>query len=35
MKNKIFFDNDVILDISIKREITIKDSVKLINLVEE
>ena len=31
---KIFFDNDVILDISIKREMDIKDSVKLINLVE-
>ncbi|MCL1932033.1 MAG: PIN domain-containing protein [Treponema sp.] len=31
---KIFFDTDVILDISIKRELDIKDSVKLINLVE-
>ncbi|MDR3247995.1 MAG: PIN domain-containing protein [Treponema sp.] len=35
MKNKLFFDNDVILDISIERQIDIKDSVKLINLVEE
>jgi predicted nucleic acid-binding protein len=35
MKNKIFFDNDAILDISIEREINVKDSVKLINLVEE
>jgi predicted nucleic acid-binding protein len=35
VKNKIFLDNDVILDISIAREIDIKDSVKLINLVEE
>jgi predicted nucleic acid-binding protein len=34
VKEKIFFDNDVILDISIKREIDINDSVKLINLVE-
>ena len=34
MKN-IFFDNDVILDISIDRKTDIKDSVKLINLVEE
>jgi len=31
---KVFFDTDVILDISIKRELDIKDSVKLINLVE-
>ena len=31
---KIFFDTDVILDISIKRELDINDSVKLINLVE-
>jgi predicted nucleic acid-binding protein len=31
---KIFFDTDVILDISIKRELDTKDSVKLINLVE-
>jgi len=31
---KIFFDTDVILDISIKRELDIKDSVKLINLLE-
>jgi predicted nucleic acid-binding protein len=35
MKEKIFFDNDVILDISIKRDNDIKDSIKLINLVEE
>jgi predicted nucleic acid-binding protein len=35
LKNKIFFDNDVILDISIKRGIDIKDSVKLINMVED
>jgi predicted nucleic acid-binding protein len=34
VKNKIFLDNDVILDISIEREIDIKDSVKLINLIE-
>jgi hypothetical protein len=34
MRNKIFFDNDVILDISIERGIDIKDSVKLINMVE-
>ena len=33
MKN-IFLDTDVILDISIKREMDIKDSVKLINLIE-
>jgi len=32
--NKIYFDNDVILDISIKRELDIKDSVVLLNLVE-
>jgi len=31
---KLFFDTDVILDISIAREMDIKDSVKLINLVE-
>jgi predicted nucleic acid-binding protein len=31
---KLFFDTDVILDISITREIDIKDSVKLVNLVE-
>jgi len=31
---KIYFDNDVILDISIKRELDIKDSVVLLNLVE-
>ena len=31
---RIFFDTDVILDISIKRELDIKDSVKLIDLVE-
>jgi predicted nucleic acid-binding protein len=35
MKDKIFFDNDVILDISIKRENNIKDSIKLVNLAEE
>ena len=34
MKN-IFFDTDVILDVSIKREMDIKDSVKLINFVED
>jgi predicted nucleic acid-binding protein len=34
LKNKIFLDNDVILDISIARETDIKDSVKLINMVE-
>jgi len=32
---KIFFDNDVILDISIKRELDVKDSVVLLNLVED
>lgn len=31
---KIFFDTDVILDISITRGIDIKDSVKLVNYVE-
>ena len=31
---KIFFDTDVILDISIEREMDIKDSVKIINFVE-
>ena len=31
---KLFFDTDVILDISIKRELDIKGSVKLIDLVE-
>jgi predicted nucleic acid-binding protein len=35
MKEKIFFDNDVILDISIKRDNDIKDSIKLVNLAEE
>jgi predicted nucleic acid-binding protein len=35
VKNKLFFDNDVILDISIERHLDIKDSVKLLNLVEE
>ncbi|MDR3243423.1 MAG: hypothetical protein LBT79_01605 [Elusimicrobiota bacterium] len=35
MKEKIFLDNDVILDISIKREIEIKDSVRIMSLVEE
>jgi predicted nucleic acid-binding protein len=34
LKN-IFFDTDVILDVSIKREMDIKDSVKLINFVED
>ncbi|MDR0301119.1 MAG: PIN domain-containing protein [Treponema sp.] len=32
---KLFFDTDVILDISIQREMNIKDSIKLINFVEE
>jgi predicted nucleic acid-binding protein len=31
---KLFFDNDVIIDISIKREPFLKDSVKLFNFVE-
>jgi predicted nucleic acid-binding protein len=31
---KLFFDADVLLDISIKRDMDIKDSVKIINLVE-
>ena len=31
---KIFLDTDVILDVSIEREMDIKDSVKIINLVE-
>jgi hypothetical protein len=31
---KIFFDTDVILDVSIERDIDIKDSVKIINLIE-
>jgi predicted nucleic acid-binding protein len=35
VKNKLFFDNDVILDISIERQVDIRDSVALINLVEE
>jgi predicted nucleic acid-binding protein len=35
MKEKLYFDNDVILDISVERAIDIKDSVKLINLVED
>jgi predicted nucleic acid-binding protein len=38
MKEKLFFDNDVILDISIKRDELLKndvdDAIKLINLVE-
>jgi predicted nucleic acid-binding protein len=34
LKN-IFFDADVILDVSIARENNIKDSVKIINLVED
>ncbi|GHV87026.1 PIN domain-containing protein [Spirochaetia bacterium] len=38
MKDKIFFDNDIILDISIKRDRSLRnavnDAVKLINLVE-
>ena len=32
---KLFFDTDVILDISIKREMDIKDSVKILNSIEE
>jgi predicted nucleic acid-binding protein len=35
MKEKIYFDNDVILDVSIKREMDITDSVKLLNFVED
>jgi predicted nucleic acid-binding protein len=35
VKEKLFFDNDVILDISIARENNIQSSIKLINLVEE
>jgi len=31
----LFFDTDVILDVSIAREININDSVKILNLVEE
>jgi predicted nucleic acid-binding protein len=31
---KLFFDTDVILDISIEREMNIQDSVKIINLIE-
>jgi len=31
----LFFDTDVILDVSIAREININDSVKMLNLVEE
>jgi predicted nucleic acid-binding protein len=38
MKDKLFFDNDIILDISIKRDESLKnavnDAVKLLNLVE-
>jgi predicted nucleic acid-binding protein len=38
MKEKIFFDNDIILDISIKRDELLKadvsEAIKLINLVE-
>jgi predicted nucleic acid-binding protein len=34
LKN-IFFDTDVILDISIKRDMDVKDSVKLLNSVEK
>ena len=30
-----FFDTDIILDISIKREINIKDSVKILNSIEK
>ena len=32
---KLFFDTDVILDISITRDIDIKDSVKIMNYVED
>jgi predicted nucleic acid-binding protein len=35
VKNKLFFDNDVILDISIERQAGIRDSVILINLADE
>jgi predicted nucleic acid-binding protein len=31
---KIFFDTDVILDVSIEREMDINDSVKVMNLIE-
>ena len=31
---KIYFDNDVILDISVKRDLEVKHSVALLNLVE-
>ncbi|MDR0823337.1 MAG: PIN domain-containing protein [Endomicrobium sp.] len=34
MKDKIFLDNDIILDISIKREPFLTDSIKLLNLIE-
>ena len=34
MKN-LFFDTDVILDISIKRNMDIKDSVKILDLIEK
>ncbi|GHV20526.1 PIN domain-containing protein [Spirochaetia bacterium] len=38
MKDKIFFDNDIILDVSIERDRSLRnavnDAVKLINLVE-
>ena len=38
MKDKLFFDNDVILDISIQRDELLKndvnEAIKLINLVE-
>ena len=33
--NNFFFDTDVILDISIKREMNINDSVKIINIIEK
>ncbi|MDR1997638.1 MAG: PIN domain-containing protein [Candidatus Margulisbacteria bacterium] len=34
MKEKIFFDNDVILDVSINRKPFLTDAVRLFNLVE-
>jgi predicted nucleic acid-binding protein len=35
VNEKLYFDNDVILDISIERGIDVNDSIKLINLVEK
>jgi predicted nucleic acid-binding protein len=35
MTEKLYFDNDVILDVSIERDFDVKDSVQLINLVED